>query len=207
MAAEQRDDHALVDAARKGDRGALDQLLRRHHDRILGLCRRLAGNEADALDATQEALIAIVRGLPRFDGRAAFTTWAYRVTTNACLDELRRRRRRPVPGLPEDHDAPAPGLAGRGEPGIDGLGDRLAVEQALARLPIEFRAPVVLRDLCDLDYQEIGETLGIPPGTVRSRIARGRAHLARTLAAGNPAPLPRRPTATPTSGPELGSMP
>lgn len=154
------------------------------------VCRRLAGNEADALDATQEALIAIARGIRRFDGRAAFSTWAYRVATNACLDELRRRRRRPLPGLPEEHDLAAPVPAA----GIEGLGDRLAIDAALARLPEEFRAPVVLRDLCDLDYAEIADTLGIPPGTVRSRIARGRAQLARLLDPGNQGPPSERPT-------------
>jgi RNA polymerase sigma-70 factor (ECF subfamily) len=152
----------------------------------------LAGNEADALDATQEALIAIARGIRRFDGRAAFTTWAYRVATNACIDELRRRRRRAVPGLPDD--------LGQGEVAaiasvaIDGLPDRLAIDAALAELPEEFRAAVVLRDLCDLDYAEIAEALAIPPGTVRSRIARGRAQLARRLGAGNQPADPARPT-------------
>jgi RNA polymerase sigma-70 factor (ECF subfamily) len=206
MASDPRDDLALVDAARAGDRAALDQLLRRHHDRILNLCRRLAGNEADALDATQEALLAIVRGLPRFDGRAAFSTWAYRVTTNACLDELRRRKRRPALGLPDDLDPVAAGPVGGAEHRIEGLGDRLAIEAALAKLPFEFRAPVVLRDVCDLDYAEIAATLGIPAGTVRSRIARGRAHLARSLGAGNPGPLPHRPTQAPAE-PELGPTP
>jgi RNA polymerase sigma-70 factor (ECF subfamily) len=95
-----------VRAAQTGDRDALDALLRHHHDRVLAICRRLAGNEADALDATQEALIAIARGIGRFDGRARFSTWAYRVTTNACLDELRRRRRRPLVGLPDEAAAP-----------------------------------------------------------------------------------------------------
>jgi len=168
------------------------------------VCRRLAGNEADALDATQEALIAIARGLPRFDGRAAFSTWAYRVATNACLDELRRRRRRPTPGLPEELAAGEVGATSA--IGIDVLPDRLAIDDALAALPEEFRAPVVLRDLCDLDYAEIADTLGIPPGTVRSRIARGRAQLARLLApdrpagnqpgaTGRPTPADRPPTA------------
>jgi RNA polymerase sigma-70 factor (ECF subfamily) len=182
-----------VAAAQAGDRRALDALLRRHHDRIHAVCRRLAGNEADAHDATQEALISIVRGLGRFDGRAAFSTWAYRVATNACLDELRRRQRRPTPGLPDDDSTDLLPLPG-GSPGIDGLPDRLAIDAALAQLPEEFRAPVVLRDLCDLDYAEIATTLGIPPGTVRSRIARGRAQLARILAPGNLAPAERRPT-------------
>jgi len=195
--ASELDDRALVSAAQAGDRAALDALLRRHHDRIHALCRRLAGNEADALDATQEALIAIVRGLRRFDGRAAFSTWAYRVTTNACLDELRRRRRRPAPGLPEERDD----LGGRQRhavgapaPGIEGLADRLAIDTALSRLPEEFRVVVVLRDLCDLDYAEIAAVLDIPPGTVRSRIARGRAQLADHLGDWNQPREPGRPT-------------
>src|SRR5690606_3712334 len=97
------------------------------HDRVYAVCRRLAGNEADALDATQEALIAIVRGLGRFDGRAAFGTWAYRVATNACLDELRRRQRRPDPGLPEIEEPPAGGPPEVGQQVVD----RIDIEAAL----------------------------------------------------------------------------
>ena len=150
----------------------------------------MAGNDADALDATQEALIAIVRGLPRFDGRAAFSTWCYRVAVNACLDELRRRRRRPDPGLPEVEEEPSRS----GQPGVDtSVADRLAIDAALADLSPDFRAAVVLRDVCDLDYAEIAEVLDIPPGTVRSRIARGRAALAERLA-GNPDRPHDRPT-------------
>jgi RNA polymerase sigma-70 factor (ECF subfamily) len=124
-----------------------------------------------------------VRGLPRFDGRARFGTWAYRIATNACLDELRRRRRRPVTGLPDEVD-PASGraqLAAPG-PGVDtAVADRLDVDAALATLPPDFRAAVVLRDLCALDYDEIAQVLGIPPGTVRSRIARGRVAMAKAV--------------------------
>jgi RNA polymerase sigma-70 factor (ECF subfamily) len=170
-------------------------LLRRHHDRIHGLCRRITGNAADALDATQEALVAIVRGLHRFDGRAAFATWSYRIATNACLDELRRRRRRPVIGLPEQ-ESPRPASSVALDTGVT---DRLALDDALAGLPPEFRAAVVLRDLCQLDYAEIAEVLGIPAGTVRSRIARGRGALARTFGLdqpvdGEPAAASDRPT-------------
>ncbi|MFO7278840.1 MAG: RNA polymerase sigma factor [Thermoanaerobacterales bacterium] len=213
-------DQTLVDAARAGDRAALDALLRRHHDRLWRLCRRLLGDEADARDALQDALIAIARGIRRFDGRSTFTTWSYRVATNACLDELRRRRRRPVPGLVEaaDHtrgvaivqgpastgdgerrtgpgDPLASRPAGEGDGGIGAVAARVDVDAALARLPAEFRAAVVLRDLCDLGYAEIGEVLGIPPGTVRSRIARGRAQLAALL--GNPGDPHDRPTRRP----------
>jgi RNA polymerase sigma-70 factor (ECF subfamily) len=157
------------------------------------VCRRLAGNDADALDATQEALIAIARGIRRFDGRAAFSTWAYRVATNACLDELRRRARRPTPGLPDDGLGDRTEIGAAPSPGIDGLADRMAIDEALAALPEEFRAAVVLRDLCDLDYAEIAEVLGIPAGTVRSRIARGRRQLARLLPPGNQPADARRP--------------
>lgn len=155
----------------------------------------MTGNEADAADSAQEALIAIARGLAagRFDGRARFTTWAHRVTVNACLDELRRTKRRPdiLDELDLDHAAPpssGPGVA-------EAVADRLDIDAALAHLPPDFRAAVVLRDLCDLDYATIAEILDIPPGTVRSRIARGRAALVPLL--GNPGPTPRRPTSTP----------
>jgi RNA polymerase sigma-70 factor (ECF subfamily) len=181
-----------VSAARTGDRDALDLLLRRHHDRLFALCRRIMGNQADALDATQEALIAVVRGLPRFDGRAAFTTWSYRVATNTCLDELRRRRRRPDPV--EQDDDRAEFDADRSAPGLDEqIVARLSLDDALQQLPLEFRAAVVLRDVCTLDYAEIAEVLDIPPGTVRSRIARGRALLAARIG-GNPSPGSDRQT-------------
>jgi RNA polymerase sigma-70 factor, ECF subfamily len=175
------------------------------------LCRRLVGNDHDAEDAVQEALVAIARGIRRFDGRSAFTTWSYRVATNACLDELRRRRRRPLPsplgagdatGPARDpldrHGVPRAAFGAGDEPGaaaIDAVGERLDVDAALARIPLDFRAAVVLRDLCDLDYAEIGRILDLPAGTVRSRIARGRGQLADLL--GNRDTPTERPTPTP----------
>jgi RNA polymerase sigma-70 factor (ECF subfamily) len=192
------DDDDLVSRARAGDERALDDLLRRHQGRIHAVCRRLTGNDADALDATQEALISVVRGLPRFDGRSAFTTWIHRIATNAALDELRRRARRPVVSLDDERrvrqEPPAVG------PSVaQAVSDRLDVDAALAEVPLEFRVPVVLRDLCRLDYAEIAEVLDIPPGTVRSRISRGRAMLAGRLAepAGNPTAPPDRPRPRP----------
>ena len=189
-------DRVRVTAAQAGDRAALDQLLRAHQAQVHAICRRITGNDADALDATQDALIAIVRGLPRFDGRSKFSTWAYRVTTNACLDELRRRRRRPVVGLPtHPDDTPIELVDPDADSFADGVGQRLEIDAALAQLAPEFRAAVVLRDLCQLDYAEIAEVLDIPAGTVRSRIARGRAHLADHL--GNQLDPDRRRTPSP----------
>ena len=190
------DEQRLVASARAGDRRAIERLLRIHQPQIHAVCRRITGNDADALDATQEALIAVVRGLPRFDGRAKFSTWAYRVATNACLDELRRRKRRPLVGLPEQDgtavDLADPSLPDPGET----VGDRDEVDAALAQLAPDFRAAVVLRDICQLDYAEIAEVLEIPAGTVRSRIARGRGQLADLLRGNQPA-SDGRPTPTP----------
>ena len=186
------DDHddVLARRAADGDSEALDALLRDHTALVHGVCRRILGNPDDALDATQEALLAIARKIGSFDGRAKFSTWVYRVATNAALDEARRRGRRPVPteSLPEtgrEHrTAPRPTPA---------IADRLDVDAALAQLTPEYRAAVALRDLVGMDYAEIAEVLGIPPGTVRSRISRGRAALADLL--GNRETPSEHPTA------------
>jgi RNA polymerase sigma-70 factor (ECF subfamily) len=143
---------------------------------VNAVCRRVLGHPEDALDAAQEALLAIARKIHTFDGRSRFSTWCYRVATNAALDEARRRARRPVAVefLPEPR---------AGSQSIDDLvADQLDVDAALRHLSPDHRAAVALRDLVGLDYAEIGEVLGIPPGTVRSRIARGRAALADHLA-------------------------
>ena len=169
-------DEALAAAAAGGDRDALDALLRRHAGMVNAVCRRVLANPDDALDATQEALLAIARKIHTFDGRARFTTWCYRVATNAALDEARRRARRPSPV----DVVPEPRSDG---PGVDDqVAGQLDVDAALARLSPDHRAAVALRDVVGLDYAEIAEVLDIPPGTVRSRIARGRAALADHLA-------------------------
>ena len=193
-------DEVSLAAARAGDRRALDDLLRRHQPRLWAVCRRLTGSDADADDAAQNALIAIGRALPSFDGRSRFGTWAYRIAVNASLDELRRRRRRADPGLPGDADLSGPGSGPEliaTTVGPESAALTADVDAALRRLPPDFRAAVVLRDLCGLDYAEIAEILGVPTGTVRSRISRGRSALAPLLSAGNSDDARRRPTSRP----------
>lgn len=173
-------DADLVARAQGGDRSALEDLLRLHYDRIHAVCRRMLSNEADALDATQDTLLAVATRLHRYDGRSAFGTWVYRVAVNTCLDELRRRNRRAT--ATDDEQLLARGAAKDDAPRLDqAVADSIDIDRALAMLPPDFRACVVLRDLCGLDYAEIGATLGLRPGTVRSRIARGRMALARLL--------------------------
>lgn len=197
-------DDALVAAAVSGDRSALDRLLRQHYPRVLAVCRRITGNDADAADAAQEALLAIVRGLARFDGRSSFATWVYRIATNASLDELRRRRRRPLMLVREeqDRDPETQLVDSTADLHPQRLVDHMLLARALLDLPEDFRVAVVLRDVADLDYAEIAEVLTLPLGTVKSRIARGRSLLAVAVThldrdTGNPGPSGDRPTSEP----------
>ena len=195
-------DEELVAAAQGGDRNALDQLLRRHYERIYAVCRRVTGGTKDADDACQEALIKIARSLPRFDGRSAFGTWAYRIATNASLDELRKRKRRPMLHSILDDDGQVPEAD---DPmalkRVDAIADRLALDEALGELGDDFKAAVVLRDVADLDYSEIAEILEIPIGTVKSRIARGRSALADRLRLDELLADPRTDAPSDPSGP------
>jgi RNA polymerase sigma factor (sigma-70 family) len=141
---------------------------------------RLTGNSDDAQDLVQEVLLKVRKGLETYKP-GSLEGWLSRITTNTFLDETRRRRRRPVDLLPEDPDRVLPaGPAADVALAAEVLPDD--VQQALARLPEEYRVAVVLCDVVGLSYQEIGESLDVPVGTVRSRIHRGRALLRKSLA-------------------------
>ena len=117
-----------------------------------------------------------MRKISSFKGESKFSTWAYRVATNSCLDEIRKRKRRPQLGLLENDEALySPEKSSR--PIEDQVSDRLLIEEALSLLPDEFRIPLVLRDQVGMNYQEIADRLSLPEGTVKSRIARARARL------------------------------
>lgn len=202
MSTPERTDDELVAAAKRGDGAAMDQLLRRHYGRVHAVCRRIAGSTRDADDAAQEAMIRVVRNLDKFDGRSAFGTWVYRIATNTALDELRKRKRRPQLHVVGPHDADA----GQREQAddmahrhVDAVVDRISIDAALAELPDEFKAAVILRDVGDLDYAEIAAALDIPMGTVKSRIARGRRILVEKL--GNQETTSERPTDNPPHDP------
>lgn len=196
-----RPDDELVVAAQRGDGVAMDELLRRHYDRVHAVCRRIAGRSRDADDAAQEAMIRVVRNLDRFDGRSSFGTWVYRIATNTAIDELRKRKRRPQLHVVDgDEDEAAPETADeRAHLDIDAVADRITIDEALADLPDDFKAAVVMRDVGDLDYAEIADALAVPVGTVKSRIARGRRMLVETL--GNREPPGERPIDNPSNEP------
>ena len=141
---------------------------------------RLTGNDTDAQDLVQDVLLRVRRGLETYRP-GSLEGWLSRITTNAFLDDIRRRRRRPLDALPDDPDRAVPPAIGADETSAAGsISDE--VQAALTRLPDEYRAAVVLCDVVGLSYEEIGEALGIPVGTVRSRIHRGRRQLREGLA-------------------------
>lgn len=194
-------DASLVRAAQSGDRRAMEDLLRRHYDRMFAICRRITGDDADAADAAQHAAISVVRALPGFDGRAKVSTWIHRIATNAALDELRRRRRRPTPfdAAPAEDHTYDDGRDSRlvdidASARLDAIADRAELDTALATVPEVFRVPMIMRDLADLDYSEIAAALGVPIGTVKSRISRGRAAVVVALRDGNRPTDERRPS-------------
>ena len=164
----------------------LEQLLRDNYSMMRAVCWRILSNESDADDATQNAMMAIVKNFSSFDERSAFSTWAYRIATNAALDELRRRRRRPLTLLKQDDGETTDIADQRSEDQFSHIDAHDELCSALALIPEEYRVALVLRDVADLDYEEISHILDVPIGTVRSRIARGRGRLAEILGNQNP---------------------
>jgi RNA polymerase sigma-70 factor (ECF subfamily) len=183
-------DEELVRQAQQGDRGSLSELLDRYERKTYTLAYRLMGNHADACDASQEALVRIFTRLHNFRGDSAFSTWLFRVVTNTCLDELRRRGRLPHTSL-DDPLTSEEGLIPR-ESATDLLSPietaersevQAAVQRAVNRLPEEYRVVVTLRDLQDYSYHEIATMLGTSLGTIKSRLHRARNALRSILRA------------------------
>jgi len=183
---------ALIRRCIAGDAGAWEELVQQYHRRIYNLCFRFAGSTGDAQDLTQEVFIKMYRTLKTYDvERGAFITWVTALTRNLLVDHFRRtKQERLTDSLdaapPERDDAmplseqiqdgrPAPDARAQSEQ----LGE--AVHRALGRLSPDLREAVILRDLQDLDYKQIATVLKVPEGTVKSRINRGRAELARLL--------------------------
>lgn len=144
---------------------------------LYNVAYRLAGNDADAKDLVQEALVRVRRGLETYTP-GSLEGWLARIVTNLFLDEVRRRRRRPTVALPEQPDRVVPPAAAPDEVSEEFSAD---VQRALAALPDEFRTAVVLCDVVGLSYEEIADSQGVPVGTVRSRIHRGRRLLRTAL--------------------------
>ena len=165
-------DDLLVRRAQRGERFAFEKLVEQHEQRMYTLAARVLGSREDAADAVQEALLRAWLALPRFRGDARFSTWLYRIVVNAAHDQRAKRRERPVEEPPDPVD-PRDRFAERELSG--------ALQQALNGLDESYRVAVVLYDVLGCSYAEIAEMTGVPEGTVKSRIFRGRSELAERL--------------------------
>jgi len=182
------DDRELIALAARGDKRAFSQLMATHEDMVFAVSLRMLRDREAALDATQETFITLYRKADRFRGDSAVSTWLYRIAVNTCLDQLRKMKRRPSEPLEDSYDPVDPSA-------MDQVGSvelRPSVEEALSGLADDFRAAVVLSDIHGLGVNEIAEILGVPVGTVKSRVFRGRRLLAERL--GNLIEPASRPT-------------
>lgn len=174
-------DPALVRAVQRGEKGAMDDLIRASYADVYALCRRLLGDPSDAADATQEVYLRMVRSIMAFRGESAFSTWLHRVTVNVCMTALRRRgdvrARGQSAGVldfaPDELVSDDAGPESRAE--TADLASRTA--RALAELPDEAREVVVLRDVQGLSTKETAEMLGVSEGAVKVRLHRAHARL------------------------------
>ncbi len=176
------EDHELVERVRQGDLEAFNTLVIAYQERIYNLCLRMLGSQPAAEDTTQEAFISAYRNVNKLRG-ANVRSWLFRIASNLCIDELRRRQRRPIVSL----DAPSADADAQpidvpdAEPGPEAWALRGELHEALQaellRLPHDQRLAVTLCDMEGLQYEEIAEAMGSSVGTVKSRISRGRARL------------------------------
>lgn len=182
-------DTELVRRFSEGDQGAYAEIVRRYQDRVYSLCLRWMGDREIAVEVAQDVFLALYKSLPGFRGDAQLSTWVFRVVVNHCKNRRLYRRRRhedahePLEGDERD-DRPARELA-HGGPGTDALvhaqeAGKL-LEEGLAQLEDADRQIILLRDQQDLPYEEIADLLGLPRGTVKSRLHRARLELARIL--------------------------
>ncbi|SCE70248.1 RNA polymerase, sigma subunit, ECF family [Micromonospora viridifaciens] len=175
----------LLRAHVAGDRDAFTELFHRHRDRLWAVALRTLADREEAADALQDALLSAHRAAARFRGDSAVTTWLHRIVVNACLDRIRRRQTHATVPLPDGvHTDGQPGRhTGGVEPAapVRDHDTALVVRQALAGLPAEQRAALILVDVQGYPVAEVARILGVAEGTVKSRCARGRARLAVLL--------------------------
>lgn len=177
----------MVKKAAAGDQDAFEQLVLDHQDRVFSLAFHLVGDREQAADLAQEAFLKAWKGLGSFQGESSFGTWMHRLTTNVCLDYLRRQARRrevaAVVSLDDEDSGWAEPADERQDPHrqLEAAERRQALQEGLARLPEHHRQVLLLREVAGLSYQEIAKATDADLGTVKSRIARGRNQLRKIL--------------------------
>lgn len=178
----------LLAKAKKGDIGAFELLIEKHQKFVFNIALKMIGNYDDASELAQEALIKVFKSIGSFKEEASFSTWVYRITTNVCLDELRKRKNRNITYIDEDIMT-EDGEIKREIVDLNPLPDAVAennelkkaVNAAIMALSEEHRIVVVMRDINGMSYEEIAKAINCPEGTVKSRINRARQTLKEIL--------------------------
>ncbi|MDB4894064.1 MAG: polymerase ECF-type sigma factor [Firmicutes bacterium] len=176
-------DELLVERAKRGDVQAFEQLISQYEKKVFNTAYRLTGNYEDAADVAQEAFLRAYSSIPEFRGDSSFATWLFRIVHNACLDELRKRKRQRATSLDEtvagedgemDRQLAVADASDGPEQALERVEVQRTVQESISALDEEYRLVVVMRDIQGYSYNEIADALGINLGTVKSRLNRAR---------------------------------
>ncbi len=181
-------ENVLIEISKKGDISAFEELIETYQNKVFNIAYSMLNNYEDANDVAQEVFIRVYKSIKNFKGESSFSTWLYRITTNVCLDELRKRKNKNVVSIDEDipfddgevtrqivDDGPTPDIIAEKKE------VREIVNEAIGQLSEEHKTVIILRELQGLSYEEISKIINCPRGTVKSRINRARSALKNIL--------------------------
>ena len=181
-------DAALIKKAKNGDISAFEDLIDRHQQKVFNIAYRMCGNYDDASDMAQEALIKAYLNFDKFDGKSQFSTWLYRVTTNSCLDQIKKNKKIPLTSLDSEIEtnegSTVREIESRGKTPEQELESKelsKEINECIKQLPAKHRTVIILRDINGMAYEEIAKTLNCSVGTVKSRVNRARSALKKLL--------------------------
>ena len=170
-------DYELAQKSAAGDAASFEELYTRHHRRVYGLCLRMIQNVSEAEDLTQEVFVQLFKKIGMFRGDSAFTTWLHRLTVNQVLMHFRRKKNARAEQTSEDGEPPVQIVAGTENPNKMPVVDRIALDRAIAKLPVGYRTVFVLHDVEGFEHDEIARQLGIAVGTSKSQLHKARMKL------------------------------
>jgi RNA polymerase sigma-70 factor (ECF subfamily) len=187
-----KQDAQLIQAAQRGDREALGQLLQHHQQRIFNICLRMVSHRDDAIEIAQDVMVKVIEHIADFKGQAALTTWITRIAMNQSISHLRKRKLRQTTSLDTSVTDPGDQLSplreqlkdSREPTPLKSVQNRemlMHLQEALSQIEDDFRVVLVLRDFQQMDYQQVAEVLDVPVGTVKSRLFRGRLALRKVM--------------------------
>lgn len=189
VSANKKSDHQLIEAAKQGDETAFAEIVNRYRNPLTNYLFRMLNNYEEAVDLTQETFVRVYFALERYHTEYAFSTYIYRIATNLAISEIRKNKRRKLFSLTgffqsdddEGQDFNPPDNKNLPDENLIETERNRTIEKAIATLPDKYRAPIILREIQELSYEEIAQVLGLGLGTTKSRISRARGLLREKL--------------------------